>query len=331
MAYTEKQAREFIDKMAPMIVAEGTKRGYKIFSTAIAQAIIEGAAGTSLLASKYHNHFGMKCGPAWFGNSVNLQTKEEYQKGVLSSISSNFRVYEDDREGVKGYYNFINTKRYMNLKQAVTYQQYAEMIKADGYATSSTYVDTLCKTVEKYGLMKYDAIKASAPLKKDILIAQASIGESGIRGQIAGNQTGRELNIRKYYKHKQGWRLFRYPDAVVQNKIAFAALNGVNNDRIGYDQLPSNRNSLFTAAQKYGYDPGAVKVDVETDCSAFVRCCIAYAGHVLPDFSTYSEPDILKKFGFVEMNFDQDTGNGLLIGDILVTKGKGHTCMVVQA
>ena len=165
-----------------------------------------------------------------------------------------------------------------------------------------------------------------------VYIGGASIDENGkAHGGKAGNQTGRELNIRKYYKHKQGWRLFRYPDAVVQNKIAFAALNGVNNDRIGYDQLPSNRNSLFTAAQKYGYDPGAVKVDVETDCSAFVRCCIAYAGHVLPDFSTYSEPDILKKFGFVEMNFDQDTGNGLLIGDILVTKGKGHTCMVVQA
>lgn len=168
MGYTESQAKAFIDRIAPMMVAEGKKRGYKIISTAIAQAIIEGAAGTSGLA-KYHNHFGLKCGSSWKGASVNMKTKEEYKVGTLTTIKDNFRAYPNDEEGVKGYYDFISTKRYANLKTATSYKQYAEMLKADGYATSSTYVNTLCKTVEKYNLAKYDSVEIpNAPMTKTI-------------------------------------------------------------------------------------------------------------------------------------------------------------------
>lgn len=159
MGYSAQQAKSFIDKIAPLIVAEGKKRGYKVFSTVIAQAIIESAAGTSSLGSKYHNYFGMKCGSAWKGKSVNLKTKEEYKVGVLTTIKDNFRAYDSMEEGVSGYYNFINTKRYANLKEASHYKQYAEYLKADGYATSSTYINTLCSTVTKYGLNKYDAVQ----------------------------------------------------------------------------------------------------------------------------------------------------------------------------
>lgn len=162
MGYTASQAKDFIKKIAPLIQAEAKERGYTIVSTVIAQAIIEGAAGTSLLAKKYANHFGLKCGSSWKGDSVNLSTKEEYTAGTLTTIKDNFRAYltngqPDDAKGVKGYYDFISTKRYANLKTAKTYKEYAERLKADGYATSSTYVNTLCSTVKKYELDKYDS------------------------------------------------------------------------------------------------------------------------------------------------------------------------------
>ena len=159
MGYTTAQAKEFINRIAPMMQAEAQKRGYKICSTAIAQAVTEGAAETSKLAKDYHNHFGLKCGSKWKGPSVNMKTKEEYTVGNLTTIKDNFRVYPNDEEGVKGYYDFINTSRYANLKTATTPKQYAEFLKADGYATSSTYVNTLVSTVNKYGLDKYDGNK----------------------------------------------------------------------------------------------------------------------------------------------------------------------------
>lgn len=155
MGYSSGEAKAFISRMAPIIKRIGTERGYKVVSTTIAQAIIEGAAGTSTLAKAYHNHFGMKCGSSWKGKSVNLRTKEEYNSQLVS-IYDNFRVYDNDEQGVEGYYDFISAKRYANLKQAVDYRQFAEYLKSDGYATSSSYVNTLCNTVKKYNLWTYD-------------------------------------------------------------------------------------------------------------------------------------------------------------------------------
>ena len=151
------KVEEFINTIAPLIVSEGKKRGYSVFSTVIAQAIIESNSGKSILGYKYHNYFGMKCGSRWKGKSVNLKTKEEYTVGTLTTIKDNFRVYDSMEEGVKGYYDFISTKRYANLKESKTYVEYAENLKADGYATSSKYVNTLCTTVDAHNLTKYDS------------------------------------------------------------------------------------------------------------------------------------------------------------------------------
>lgn len=151
------KVEEFINTIAPLIVSEGKKRGYSVFSTVIAQAIIESNSGKSILGYKYHNYFGMKCGSRWKGKSVNLKTKEEYTVGTLTTITDNFRVYDSMEEGVKGYYDFISTKRYANLKESMTYEDYAEKLKADGYATSSKYVNTLCTTVDVHNLTKYDS------------------------------------------------------------------------------------------------------------------------------------------------------------------------------
>lgn len=157
MGYSSAQAKEFIKHIAPMIQDEAKRRGYKICSTIIAQAIVEGAAGTSSLAKLYHNHFGMKTGKSWKGASVNLKTKEEYAPGTLTTIKDNFRAYESDEQGVIGYFDFISASRYANLKECITYKQFAEFLKADGYATSSSYVKTLCDTVTKYDLTKWDS------------------------------------------------------------------------------------------------------------------------------------------------------------------------------
>ena len=99
---------EFIETIAPIIKNEANKRGYKICSTIIAQAILESGYGKSLLASKYHNYFGMKCGSHWKGKSVNLNTKEEYN-GKVVNITDNFRVYASMDSGVVGYFEFIST------------------------------------------------------------------------------------------------------------------------------------------------------------------------------------------------------------------------------
>lgn len=194
------QAKKFIAEISPIIQAEAKKRGYKVCSPIIAQACIESAYGTSSLAYKYHNYFGMKCGSSWKGKSVNLSTKEEYQPGVLSTIKDNFRVYDNMTEGVKGYFDFISTRRYENLKTASTPKEYLERIKSDGYATSSTYVNTNMNCISKWNLTQYDGdTPAENPYKlTDTNLKRGSSGESvkwlqwelNRRGYLVGNIDG---------------------------------------------------------------------------------------------------------------------------------------------
>lgn len=153
-SYAEQN--RFINAIGPMIAQEAKKRGYHLASPVIAQACVESNFGKSGLSARYHNYFGLKCGSAWKGKSVNLKTKEEYKVGTLTTINDNFRVYDTMEQGVAGYFDFINTKRYANLKLATSARQYLEYIKADGYATSSTYVNTNMTYIARYGLTKFD-------------------------------------------------------------------------------------------------------------------------------------------------------------------------------
>ena len=156
MGYTHAEAEKFIEYIAPIMLSEAHKRGYNIVSTSIAQAVVEGAAGTSTLAKVHHNHFGMKAQKGYKGEYVRMRTKEEYQEGHLVTIYANFRKYPNDQSGIEGYYTFLEYKRYANLKHAKDYKQFAEYIRADGWATSFTYRDNLIEKVERYNLTRFD-------------------------------------------------------------------------------------------------------------------------------------------------------------------------------
>ncbi len=150
--------QNFIDSIVALIQKYAKAYGYHVSAVAaiLAQAICESNWGQSKLGYKYHNYFGMKCGSKWTGAAVNLNTKEEFTAGTLTSVSAFFRVYSSIEEGVKGYFDFISASRYANLKKATTSYEYLNFIKADGYATSSTYVKTLTNIIDTYGLTRYN-------------------------------------------------------------------------------------------------------------------------------------------------------------------------------
>lgn len=160
---------EFIEQIADCVDKYAYLYGIEVHSPIIAQAILESGWGKSGLASKYHNYFGLKCGSSWKGKSVNMATKEEYKVGTLTNIRDNFRVYDSMEAGVKGYFEFINTKRYANLKGVVSPEEYVKRIKADGYATSSTYVDNIMRVIRDNKLTRFDRKKAGGKMKKEEL------------------------------------------------------------------------------------------------------------------------------------------------------------------
>lgn len=159
---------EFIETIGALMQKHALANGYKYPSAIIGQAILESGWGKSLLASKYHNYFGLKCGSSWRGKSVNMSTKEEYTRGTLTNIRDNFRVFDTMEDGVKGYFEFIGYSRYSNLKSATSSKNYLQLIKSDGYATSSTYVDNVYNVVTKYNLTRFDKERVDNMTNADI-------------------------------------------------------------------------------------------------------------------------------------------------------------------
>lgn len=169
-------------------------------------------------------------------------------------------------------------------------------------------------------------------------IGQASLGENGkISGGIAGDNTGKEVYISNYKVHSKGWRVLRAQNDAVAKGIAVAMEAACNNDLIGYDQI--QRNTLYDLIVDDKFDPSKADQPCETDCSALVRVCILYAlrkngiSNLIEEFYTGNQASILLKTKlFTEMLGDIYTTQPdyLKRGDILVTKTKGHTVVVLD-
>lgn len=166
----------FIQKVAEKVKKYAPLYGICVHSPIIAQAIIESGWGKSGLASKYHNYFGLKCGSSWKGGSVNMATKEEYKPGVVTNIRDNFRTYADFDDGIRGYFEFIHTSRYSNLKGVKNPEEYVRRLKADGYATSSKYVDNIMRVIRDNKLTRFD-INGDGDMKKEELTGKVLSGK----------------------------------------------------------------------------------------------------------------------------------------------------------
>jgi hypothetical protein len=141
-------------------------------------------------------------------------------------------------------------------------------------------------------------------------------------GGAAGDQTGREVSTQAFYVHSKGWHVIRPKSAEVASKIAKLMLDACNNNNIGYDQY--QRTGVIT----HGIH---TKTKTEADCSALVRACVKEATGKDPgDFYTGNEVEVLEKTGLFEPVKSYTSGMTLYNGDILVTKTKGHTGIIVS-
>lgn len=153
-------------------------------------------------------------------------------------------------------------------------------------------------------------------------------GKAGDQKQTSNtNDTKGEVSLQNFYVHSKGWYVLRPKDIKIANKIATAMKNACLNKHIGYNQY--QRYGLVEQVKKTGSTKGVTK-DVNTDCSATVRACCIEAGFDPGDFNTENEAATLEKTGKFEKIFSYTSSTPLYNGDILVTKTKGHTVVVVS-
>ena len=147
-----------------------------------------------------------------------------------------------------------------------------------------------------------------------------------------GDQNGgKEVYTENWYLHSKGWVVLRAIDPTVRERIAVALERACDNNDIGYSQ--PTRNTLYDNVKSCGFDPARTSKKVNTDCSALVRVCVNYAGIRAGNFITSSEVRVLMATGAF-MQFTDDahckSSDHLLRGDILDTRTKGHTVVVLS-
>lgn len=160
-----------------------------------------------------------------------------------------------------------------------------------------------------------------------VLIGSARQDENGrYAGGAAGDQTSKEVSTQEFYKHSKGWYVLRAKSAEVAAKLASAMQAACDNQNIGYDQ--GQRLDIIIQLRKYG-SLGGITVKTEADCSSLVRACCIEAGFDPGNFTTSDEVAALAGTGYFEPKASVASAAQLREGDILVTKTKGHTVIVV--
>lgn len=131
------------------------------------------------------------------------------------------------------------------------------------------------------------------------LFAWASIGSNGkVTGDLAGDQTGKEVKISEYYEFGQRW-VIRFRSKKRGRKAAEATKLLVRNNNIGYNQ--SNRKSLYNQCEMIGWNVNKIYRirPCDCDCSLLAVCAInfAYGKSLLPyALTTHSLPNIVNQY-----------------------------------
>lgn len=127
-------------------------------SVIVAQAILESARGTSELARKANNLFGIKGN--YNGQSYTVKTKE-YLNGKWTTVNAAFKKYPSYRESIIDHGNFFTstpwrTQNYKSVLNAKDYKTQAKALQACGYATDPQYANKLINLIETNNLSSLD-------------------------------------------------------------------------------------------------------------------------------------------------------------------------------
>lgn len=133
-------------------------------SIKLAQGLLESNAGQSVLAKRANNHFGIKCGSDWQGESFYREDDDYDANGKL--IKSCFRSYKNSDASFIAHSEFLRDPRkafrygFLFRLDPMDYRNWAYGLRQAGYATSPTYPESLISLIERYELFRYDNITA---------------------------------------------------------------------------------------------------------------------------------------------------------------------------
>lgn len=168
---------KYIEKYASLAVSEMKRSGVPA-SITLAQGMLESSNGSSTLATKGNNHFGVKCHKDWKGK------KMYYDDDAPNEC---FRMYPSVEQSYQDHSDFLRYQnRYKSLfdLDQTDYKGWAKGLKAAGYATDPGYANKLIRLIEEYDLGRFDSgivVEMESPLEmerpKTVEEAAAAMGK----------------------------------------------------------------------------------------------------------------------------------------------------------
>ncbi len=168
-AQSPAEIRAYINKYKSLALEQEKLYGIPAPIT-LAQGILESSAGTSGLATKANNHFGIKAFGGWSGG-IYLAWDDEPTK-------SKFRVYKSAQESYTDHSKFLKDNgRYQSLFNIsiYDYRGWANGLQKAGYATSKKYAKALIGYIDAYELYAINGGVKLKPGKKGIIAKTTKI------------------------------------------------------------------------------------------------------------------------------------------------------------
>lgn len=149
---------------------------------------------------------------------------------------------------------------------------------------------------------------------------KATGGKAGDQKQTASPDYKGEVSMQNFYDVGKWGYVVRAILPTVAGSIALSMTIACNNPNIGYNQ--ARRLDIIKVGTR-------TTTPTSCDCSSLVRQCVRESGIEVGNFTTANEAAVLVGTGQFE-KIPYTKGMKLYLGDILVTKTKGHTVIVTS-
>ena len=244
------ESEVYLQKYHSVAIEQMKKYGIPA-SITLAQGLLESGRGTSKLATRGNNHFGIKADSRWQGDTIH-----SFDNGRWCT----FRRYKDAAKSYEDHSKFLcDNSRYSSLfkLESTDYKGWAKGLKDAYYAEDREYDKKLIGIIERYELHQYDSNSKkrtkketkSTNEKREILKANGLLYVIAREGDTF-KSLSKELGIskRKIRKYNDLYKeyTFKEGDIVYLEKKRSKATNGYN------FHTTKKGDSLYKISQIYG-------------------------------------------------------------------------------
>lgn len=257
---------------------KGVYAGMKITQDQADQLLIQDLAGAETAVNKYDATYH------WNQNQFDALVSFAFNIGNIDQLTAKgTRSIKEISEKILAY-----NKAGGKVVQGLVNRRTAEKKLFDKTTVVSVQSEWKCLTDTKYLVGTENLLPGDILLKEGhhvaIYVGNGMISNCGhdernkYSGGIAGDQSGTEYYLRKWYN--AGWTcVLRNTNKNVATKLAEIAIMAAENNVIGYNQ--KERMTYYVQLKAVNWDPSKITVPCEADCSSSTAANIIATGYIL--------------------------------------------------